>query len=197
MFTRTLAVLRKETREILRDPYTLGIALVLPLVLLVLLGYAINTDIKNIDLVVLDLDRTPASREYARAFVNSGYFRWAGAVDDYDAIGARLDGDEAEAALVIPPGFGEALSAGRAAQAQTLLDGSYTPFAQVASAYVDAINAAYAGPPKAVNPSPRNSPATYARRWCAFCSASAAHRLVKFSVNVSTLPQSSPGSKPA
>lgn len=145
MFTRTLAILRKETREILRDPYTLGIALALPLIMLFLFAYGVNTDVKNIQMIVLDLDRTAASREYAQAFVNSGYFRFAGSVNDYDAIAEALGRDTADVALVIPPGFGAALSAGRAAQAQTLLDGSYTPFAQVTMSYVNAINAAYSG----------------------------------------------------
>jgi ABC-2 type transport system permease protein len=145
MFTRMLAVLRKETREILRDPYTLAIALVLPLIMLFLFAYGVNTDVKNIQLVVLDLDRTAASRAYAQAFANSGYFHLTGAVNDYPAIADALDRDTADVALVIAPGFGAALSAGRTAQAQTLLDGSYTPFAQVTMAYVQAINAAYSG----------------------------------------------------
>ena len=143
MLTRTLAILRKEAHEILRDPYTLGIALVLPVIMLFLFAYGVNMDVRNIKLIVLDLDHTAASRDYARAFVNSGYFRLNGAVDNYDQIADALGGDTADVALVIPPGFGEALSAGRAAQAQTLLDGSYTPFAQVTQSYVNAINAAY------------------------------------------------------
>lgn len=145
MLTRVLAVLRKETREILRDPYTLGIALVLPLIMLFLFAYGVNTDVRNIELIVLDLDNTAASRDYVRAFANSATFRLVGSVDDYAAIGEALDQDTADAALVIAPGFGEALAAGRTAQAQTLLDGSYTPFAQVTIAYVNAINAAYSG----------------------------------------------------
>src|SRR3970282_628926 len=83
MFTRPLAVLRKETREILRDPYTLGIALVLPLVLLFLFAYGVNTDVRDIELVLLDFDQSAASRDYARAFANSGYFRPAGFVQSY------------------------------------------------------------------------------------------------------------------
>ncbi len=145
MLTRTLAILRKETHEILRDPYTLGIALVLPLIMLFLFAYGVNTDVKNIEMVVLDLDRTAASRAYARAFTNSGYFHIAGAVSNYADISEALDHDTADVALVIPTGFAQALSAGRTAQAQTLLDGSYTPFAQVTMAYVSAINAAYSG----------------------------------------------------
>ena len=143
MFTRTLAVLRKETREILRDPYTLGIALVLPLVLLFLFAYGVNTDVRDIELVVLDFDQSAASRDYARAFGNSGYFHLAGYVPDYATLGDLLDRDQADVALVIPPGFERELSAGRQVQVQTIMDGSYTPFAQVAQSYIEAINAGY------------------------------------------------------
>ncbi|MCK6584749.1 MAG: ABC transporter permease [Anaerolineales bacterium] len=143
MFTRTYSVLRKETREILRDPYTLGIALVLPLVMLFLFAYGVNTDVRNIQLVVLDFDQSSASRDYSRAFTNSGYFRLVASVGSYDEIADLLDRDKADAALVIPPGFEKTLSGGGQAEVQTILDGSYTPFAQVAQSYVEAINADY------------------------------------------------------
>lgn len=145
MFTRTFSVLRKETREILRDPYTLGIALVLPLVMLFLFAYGVNTDVRNIQLVVLDFDQSAASRDYSRAFTNSGYFRLVGLVENYDQIAGLLDRDQADVALVIPPGFERTLGNGGQAEVQTILDGSYTPFAQVAKSYTEAINAAYNG----------------------------------------------------
>ena len=145
MRSRVIAILRKEVAEILRDPYTLGVALMLPLVLLVLFGYALNTDVKDIDMVVLDFDHTAASRDYTQAFTSSGYFRIVGSVYDYSHLADALDRDVAEVALIIPAGFERALSGGRTAQVQTLLDGSYTPFAQVTVAYVSAINAAYSG----------------------------------------------------
>ena len=145
MFNRTFSVLRKETREILRDPYTLSIALLLPLVMLFLFAYGVNTDVRNIQLVVLDFDQSAASRDYVQAFFSSGYFDSAGTVRNYDQAGALLDSDTADAVLVILPGFARALSNGEQAQVQTLLDGSYTPSAQVAESYIEAINAAYNG----------------------------------------------------
>lgn len=143
MLTRTIAVLQKETREILRDPYTLGIALALPLMLLILFGYAINMDVKNIPMVVLDLDQTAASRAYTRAFVNSDYFRLVGTVGDYKQVADVLDRDAADMALVIPAGFSRDLSAGKQASAQSILNGSYPPSAQVTVSYITAITAAY------------------------------------------------------
>ena len=145
MWTRVFSILRKETREILRDPYTLGIALVLPLVMLFLFAYGVNTDVRDIKLSVLDFDHTAASRNYALALYNSGYFVPAGDASNYDQAGKMLDSDAVDAVLVIPSGFGRDLQSGQQAQVQTLLDGSYTPSAQVAQSYVEAINAAYNG----------------------------------------------------
>lgn len=143
MFNRTLSIMRKERREILRDPYILGIALVLPLVMLFLFAYGVNTDVRNIEMVVLDFDHSTASREYSRSFVNSGYFNLTGYVSDYESLSDQLDRDVVDVALVIPAGFERELSAGNQAQVQTILDGSYTPSAQVAQSYIEAINAAY------------------------------------------------------
>ncbi len=105
MFNRTFSILRKETREILRDPYTLSIALLLPLVMLFLFAYGVNTDVRNIQLVALDFDQTAASRDYIQAFFNSSYFDRAGVVRNYTEAGNLLDRDVADAVLVIPPGF--------------------------------------------------------------------------------------------
>lgn len=143
MFTRTFSVLSKETREILRDPYTLGIALVLPLVMLFLFAYGVNTDVRNIQMVVLDFDRSAASRNYVQAFFSSGYFDSAGTVGSYEQAEDMLDRDTADVILVIMPGFARTLSNDGQAQVQTLIDGSYTPSAQVAESYIEAINAAY------------------------------------------------------
>ena len=145
MFSRTSSVLRKETREILRDPYTLSIALVLPLVMLFLFAYGVNTDVRNIQLAVMDFDQSTTSRDYTQAFFSSGYFESAGIVQNYEQAGDMLDRDTADAVLVILPGFARTLSSGGQVQTQTLLDGSYTPSAQVAESYIEAINAAYNG----------------------------------------------------
>jgi ABC-2 type transport system permease protein len=143
MKTRILAILRKEMAEIWRDPYTLGMALVLPLVLLFLFAYALNLDVKNISLIVFDQDQSADSRAYVRAFVNSGYFSVVGTARSQDDIQRALDTGTAKVALVIPPSFGRDLSAGRRADVQAILDGSFPPSAQVAEDYVNAINDAF------------------------------------------------------
>jgi ABC-2 type transport system permease protein len=145
MFSRTFSVLRKETREILRDPYTLSIALILPLIILFLFAYGVNTDVRNIQLAVMDFDQSTTSRNYVQALVSSGYFESVGSINSYEQAGALLDRDSADPVLVILSGFARTLSNGGQAQVQTLLDGSYTPAAQVAEAYIEAINTAYNG----------------------------------------------------
>lgn len=145
MKSRIIPILRKEIAEIWRDPYTLGIALVFPLVLLLLFAYGLNFDVTNIRLLVYDQDRSAESRAYVQAFVNSGYFNIVGAARDEADINRALDAGAVAAALVIPPDFGRDLSAGRVANAQTILDGSYTPKAQVALNYMNAITAAFSG----------------------------------------------------
>src|SRR5574341_2130647 len=100
MLTRTFSVLRKETREILRDPYTLSIALVLPLVMLFLFAYGVNTDVRNIQLAILDFDQSATSRDYVQAFFSSGYFDSVGTVRNYEEAGDMLDSDTADAILV-------------------------------------------------------------------------------------------------
>ncbi len=147
MFSRSFSVLRKETREILRDPYTLSIALLLPLVMLFLFAYGVNTDVRNIQMAVLDFDQSAASRDYIQVFFSSSSFEAVGVgkVNNYEQAGEMLDRDTADVVLVILPGFARTLSNGGQAQIQTLLDGSYTPSAQVAESYIEAINAAYNG----------------------------------------------------
>lgn len=136
---RLLAVAGKEAREILRDRITLGIAIVLPVLMMVLFGYAITLDVRDIRLAVLDEDGGPESRELTAAFVASGYFRLHATAYDLDAVARLLDRGEVRVALVIPADFSRNLRRGLPADVQTLLDGSFANTAIIALNYVDAI----------------------------------------------------------
>lgn len=138
-FARLLAVAGKETREILRDRITLGIAIALPVVMMVLFGYAITLDVRDIRLAVLDEDGGPESRELIAAFGASGYFRLHATVHDLDTVERLLDRGEVRVALVVPADFSRNLRRGLPADVQTLLDGSFANTAIVALNYVDAI----------------------------------------------------------
>jgi ABC-2 type transport system permease protein len=120
---KALAVYRKELRQIMRDQRTLLILIFIPAFFLLLYGYALNFDIRHIELAVQDRDATPQSRAVVAAFVNSGYFDFAAAVHSPAAAARLLDLNEARAVLVIPEGFGRDVAAGRTTPVQVIIDG--------------------------------------------------------------------------
>jgi ABC-2 type transport system permease protein len=141
--TRLWAVTRKEMIQLKRDARSLYLAFILPLVLLLLFGYAISFDIRNIEMGVLDESRTPESRLLVDAFEASGYFTIVRYLDRYGDVAADLGAGRAQLVLVIPPSFARDLAAGRSAPVQLLLDGSDANTATIARSYADAIVAGY------------------------------------------------------
>ncbi|HEY7728986.1 MAG TPA: ABC transporter permease, partial [Candidatus Eisenbacteria bacterium] len=140
---RLLAVARKELVQLRRDPRSLALAFALPLLLLVLFGYAITWDVNRIATAVLDQDGTARSRDLLGAFRSSGYFTLTAALRRPGEIAPLLDRGHARVALVIPPGFASDLDAGRAARVQAIVDGSDANTATIALAYTQAIVQTY------------------------------------------------------
>ena len=140
---RVLAFSRKEMLEIIRDPITVWIALFMPLVILFLFGYALSFDVKDAPLIVVDHDKSAASRALADQFLNTTYFRLVGAPDDERIAEHALMQGKARAVLSIPPGFGRRLKQGEAAPVEFLVDGTYASTAAIVSAYGRAIMYAY------------------------------------------------------
>ena len=122
-FWKTVAVARKELRQIRRDRRTLLILLFVPAFFLLIYGYALNFDIRHVRLAVQDNDRSAVSRDLISAFVNSGYFDLVGEVFSPREIDTMLDKDDARAVLVIPAKFGSDVTAGRRASVQFLVNG--------------------------------------------------------------------------
>jgi ABC-2 type transport system permease protein len=91
---------RKEFIQMRRDRLTLGIMIGIPVVQLLMFGFAIQTDVRHIPTVVLDESRTPASRDIIQAFENTGSFRIVGHVDDRRALDAAIARGDAQAAIV-------------------------------------------------------------------------------------------------
>lgn len=133
------SVVWKEMREIRRDPVTIWIAIVLPLVMLYLFGSALSLDVKEARFAVHDLDKSEESRALIDAFRHSGYFRLSGEVHDAAAVRRMLDRGEARMVLVIPPDFSRALASGGTTRVQTLLDGSFSATAMIIAGYAEAI----------------------------------------------------------
>lgn len=135
---RVFEMVRKELLQILRDRRLVRVILIAPLLQLLLFGYAVSTDVRNVPTFVVDHDRTMASRDLVQALTASGYFRLAGASARPADLVAALDRGDAMAGLVIPAGFAADLAAGRA-RAQLLLDGSDSNTATVAQSYAERI----------------------------------------------------------
>jgi len=136
---RAKAIASKEVRHILRDPQLLGFALVMPVVLLLLFGYAVSFDIDDIPLAVIDQDRTATSRALVSDFAEAGVFRITTRADAPDDVDHLFRRDVAKAALVIPPGLARATQRGELARAQLLIDGSDNTTAATALGQAQAI----------------------------------------------------------
>jgi ABC-2 type transport system permease protein len=132
---RVRRLVAKELHQLLRDPKTKRVIFAAPIIQLVLFGYAVNTDVKNVATFVVDQDRSAESRLLLDAFTASGYFRVAGTSDRADDLLAALDRGDARVALWIPAGFARDVAAGGSPRVQLLLDGSNSNTATVAQGY--------------------------------------------------------------
>jgi len=140
---RIIALLKKEFGQLFKDKKLLPIVFIAPVLQLTLLGYAASIDVKNIAMVLCDLDKTDQSRELAEKFVTSGYFSIEYATDDYNAVSSYLDDNKVVMALVIPHTFGEKLLERKPAKIQLLVDGSEGNSAAIGVGYAGQIIAQY------------------------------------------------------
>jgi ABC-2 type transport system permease protein len=120
---KTLAVARKEMRQIGRDRRTLLILLFVPAFFLLVYGYALNFDIRHVRIAVMDNDRSTASRDVISSFVNSGYFDLYGEVMNDAEISRVIDRNEVRAVLVIPTRFGSDVASGHPTSVQFIVNG--------------------------------------------------------------------------
>jgi ABC-2 type transport system permease protein len=121
---RILSIIRKEFIQIIRDPRTLAVMVIMPLMQLILLGYAATTDVRNVPIAVFDQDQSAASRRLVAAFVASGQFRVAEYVSRQSELARMIDAGEARGGLVIPPDYDRDLTSGHGVQVIFVLDGS-------------------------------------------------------------------------
>jgi ABC-2 type transport system permease protein len=141
---RIKAIIRKELIQIGRDPFSLGMAFLMPVILLFIYGYAITFDVDAINTVVCDMDKSPLSRELIEEFRGSGYFSVISYLDRYNEIDPYLDAGKAKVAIVVPCNFSKNMRTGRGAQVEVILDGGDSNTANIAQGYVAAISAQYA-----------------------------------------------------
>ena len=139
MLKRLRPLIIKEFRQIRRDKRSLGVLLALPAFLVLLIGYALNFDVKHIPVVMFDQDKTQTSRDFLRSFSNSEYFDLKYNVRSYDEIDKLFSQAEVLIALVIPSDFARRIYSGQDASVQVLIDGSNANSATTAIGYVNGI----------------------------------------------------------
>jgi len=123
MNSRLLSIIRKEFIQIFRDPRTLALILVMPIIQLFLLGYAATTNVKNVPIAVWDQSRSPESRSLLDAFRAADYFTISFEVYSQEEIQTLIEQGDVRGALVIPPDYARTLLEGKA-QVSMILDGS-------------------------------------------------------------------------
>jgi drug efflux transport system permease protein len=130
MWRRLWSIVRKEFIQIIRDPRTLAITFVMPVIMMLLLGYAATTDVRNVPMAVFDQDRSVQSRDLLEAFAATDYFERAYDADSEQQIEDLIGSGAARTGLIIPPDFGETIEAGGQAEVAFLIDGSDPSVAQ-------------------------------------------------------------------
>ena len=132
-------MLIKELIQLRRDPRTLSVLFVAPVVQLTILAYGATTDIKMVELAICDLDRSPVSRQLIEDFSASTYFRRVASVDTQDALHPLLAGGKAKVAITIPAGFAAERAAGRTGTVQVVTDGSDAMSGTLGLAYAQGV----------------------------------------------------------
>jgi ABC-2 type transport system permease protein len=138
-YRRVRAMARKEFLHIVRDTRSLVMALLVPLFMLVLFGYALSLDVDHIPTMIVDQDQTPASRDLRARFEGTPYFEVKGVETSTALVNREIDSSAILLAVVIPAGFHRDLSRGERASVQLLLDGSDSNTASIAINYAQAV----------------------------------------------------------
>lgn len=124
MYERIRHMLIKEFIQVFRDPKMKGVIFVMPILQVLVFGYAVTTDVRHVPTAVYDLDNSVVSRELAARFIRSGYFDVVEYADGEDRIGELIDRGKINVALRMNRGFGEDLRGGRIAHLQLIIDGT-------------------------------------------------------------------------
>ena len=140
---RMRAIAEKEMIHIMRDPRSLVMAIVIPLLMLFLFGYALTLDVDNVPLVVLDMDGTQMSQRFIDRFAQSRYFSLRLVAGNYRDLQASLDEGRCLMGLVVPQDFSARMRSGRNVSVQAIVDGSDSNTASIALGYASAIVAIY------------------------------------------------------
>jgi len=142
-WTRIVAITRKEVLQIVRDPRSLLIILVIPLIQLFIFGYAVNLDVKHVPLCVYDRDGTQTSQDLLKHFQATDYFEVVRVSDSYPDVVHNIDYGVCSVAVVVPLQFAEDLHSSGHASVQAILDASDSNSANIGMGYAQAIVQSY------------------------------------------------------
>ena len=142
---RVRAIAKKEIIQVWRDPRSLMIVLLMPLMQMALLGYGVNLDIKHVPICVFDREGSQQSQSLMKAFQASPYFQIVEAETDYDAVKRAIDDGRCKMAVVVPPDFSQDLAATNSASVQAILDATDDNTANIALGYAQSVIASYSG----------------------------------------------------
>ena len=142
-YRRLKAVLIKELHHIVRDSRSLGMALAVPVMMLLLYGYALSLDVDHVPTLIYDQDKTEASQNLIQEFRGSKYFEIRGVVDSYGPIERGIDSNRILMGVTIPRGYGGLVGANRVAPVQILLDGSDSNTASIVLGYAESLVRGY------------------------------------------------------
>ncbi len=140
---RAWAIFRKELIHIRRDPVSLLQVILLPIVLLVLYGYALTFDIKHVTVAIYDQERSELSEDFINRFRGTQYFRLSRFVSSYQELEWLIDKRVVQVGLVLPYDFSWWYQTGQTASVQVLLDGTDSNTANIVQGYVQSVAAAY------------------------------------------------------
>ena len=141
---RVAAVARKEFLHVVRDFRSLGMAILIPMMMLILFGFALTLDVDNVPMAVWDQSGTARSREFISRFDGSRYFAVRMNVDNYRDLVRAIDAGQVMMGLVVPRDFAQQIDAGRDAPVQLIVDGSDSNTATIAIGYADVVAQIYA-----------------------------------------------------
>ena len=142
-FRRTRAVLVKEFRHIVRDARSLTMALAIPLLMLLLFGFALSLDVDRIPTLIYDADGSPESRDLVAQFQGSRFFEIQGWASSYAEIERGIDRNRILMGVAIPRDYSQDIKAGRTADVQILIDGSDSNTASIALGYTESVVRGY------------------------------------------------------
>jgi ABC-2 type transport system permease protein len=143
MIERLRCMLVKEFLQVLRDARMRAVIIVVPVAQVMVFGYAVSTDVRDVRTAVCDRDGTPESRELLDRFQGSGYFRFVRRLESERDVRDALDRGNVRAVLRIDRGFGGAIQGGRTARLQLLLDGTDSNTASLVLKYAGQVAASY------------------------------------------------------